>query len=520
MVTHVHTRIPVHVKLVHGRSGQTGPVVQSHVGQVLEFRLELELEMKNVPKRVPRLRIVMDQEMSAVEPVTPGRHGQLAHQHVMVELNQEVEHVAQVHVRTPHKIDHATTMLCAVAHVPNGVNGVVVVSLVMEVDRGHDLEHVVQILYARFQLKLTHVTTLVTCAVMIVPNGLIGQHVMSRVVLVIRVVLDNVVQIAVVLYQPSSKLVTLMSHAQVTVQFVKIGPNGLIAVHHVALELKHVLSHVVIQVAPIIQRAEHVTPMSRVRQTVARVKTGVTGLVAVSLVDQVIGHVLSHVVPLGQIVLIIPKVKLAILVSRAQATVQFVKTGLNGLIAVYHVALELKHVLSLVAISVAPTIQRVEHVTPMSRARKYAPLVPHGVNGVLAMSHVGQEQNQEPELVLVLLQTANKKPNKRHVTLVPIVLSIVTLIVTLGAHGLLALLHVMAVPRRETVFAHSPLKVFVSRRKIKTAVRRPVHQIPVHLVLVKMASGLNGDSALKHVAAEFKTDFECCVARTAIPKNK
>ena len=78
----------------------------------------------------------------------------------------------------------------------------------------------------------------------------------------------------------------------------------------------------------------------------------------------------------------------------------------------------------------------------------------------------------------------------------------------------------MAVPPLENVFAHSPLKVFVSRRKIKTAVRRPVHQIPVHLVLVKMASGLNGDSALKHVAAEFKTDFVCCVDRTAIPKNK
>ena len=469
METHVHTRILVHVKLVHGRSGQTGPVVRSHVEQELESRLELEPEMKNVPKRVPKLRIVMDPEMSAVEPVTPGQHGQLALQHVMVELNQEVEHVVQVHVRTPHKIVHVTAMLCAVAHVPSGVNGVVVVSLVMEVERGQDLELVVQILYARLQLKLTHVTTLVTCAVMIVPNGQIGQHVMSHVVLEIRVVLVNVVQITAALYQPSNKLVILMSHAPVTVQFVKTGPNGLIAVYHVALELKHVLNLVAIPVAMIIQRVEHVTPMSRVLQIAARVKTGVTGLVAVSLVDQVLERVLSHVVPPAQIALIIPKVKLAILVSRA---------------------------------------------------RKYAPLVLHGVNGVLAVSHVVQEQNHEHELVRVLLQTAKKKPNKHHVTLVPIVQSIVTPIVTLGAHGLLALLHVMVVPPQENVFAHFPLKVFVSRRKIKTAVRRPVHQIPVHLVLVKMANGLNGDSALKHVAVEFKTDFECCVDRTAIPKNK
>ena len=91
MVIHAHIRILVHVKLVHGRSGQTGPVVRSHVEQELESRLELEPEMKNVPKRVSKLRIVMDQEMSAVEPVTPGQHGQLALQHVMVELNQEVE---------------------------------------------------------------------------------------------------------------------------------------------------------------------------------------------------------------------------------------------------------------------------------------------------------------------------------------------------------------------------------------------------------------------------------------------
>ena len=314
MVTHVHTRILVHVKLAHGQSGQTGPVVRSHVAQELEFRLELEPEMKNVPKKVLRLRIVMDQETSAAEPVTLGRHGQLALQHVLVELNQEVVRVVQVHVPMRHKTDRVIVMLCVVAYVPNGVNGVLAVSPAMEVEPGHDLEHVVQILYVRCQLKLTHVTTLVTCVVMFVPNGQIGQHVMSRVVQEIRLVLDNVVQIAVVLYQPSNKLVTLMPHVQTTVQFARIGLNGLIAVHRAAPEPKHVLSHVAIQVVPIIQRVEHVTPMSLVLQTVARVKTGLTGLIAVSLVDQVLERVLSHVVRLDQIVLIIPKVKLAILV--------------------------------------------------------------------------------------------------------------------------------------------------------------------------------------------------------------
>lgn len=142
------------------------------------------------------------------------------------------------------------------------------------------------------------------------------------------------------------------------------------------------------------------------------------------------------------------------------------------------------------------------------------------MNGVHVVSHVAQEQNQEHELVLVLLQTAKKKLNKHLVTQVLLVRSIVTPIVTLGAHGLLAPPLVMVVRPLENVFALSPLKVFVSRQKIKTVEWRPAHQIPVHHVLVQMANGLNGDSALKHVAAEFKTDFECCVVRTAIPKNK
>ena len=127
MVTHVHTRTLAHVNLVYGQSGQTGRVVRSHVALELEFRPELEPEMRNAPKKVNRHRIVMGQEVSAAEPVRRGRHGQPALQHVLVELNQEVVRVAQVHVPTRHKIDLVMVMLCAAAHVPNGLTGVLVV---------------------------------------------------------------------------------------------------------------------------------------------------------------------------------------------------------------------------------------------------------------------------------------------------------------------------------------------------------------------------------------------------------
>ena len=127
MVIHVHTRTLAYVNLVFGQFGLTGRVVRSHVDLGLEFRQELEPEMKNAPKKVNRHRIVMDQEVSAAELVRRGRHGQLALQHVLVELNQEVVHVVQVHVPMRHKIDLVMVMLCAVVHVPNGLTGVLVV---------------------------------------------------------------------------------------------------------------------------------------------------------------------------------------------------------------------------------------------------------------------------------------------------------------------------------------------------------------------------------------------------------
>ena len=136
------------------------------------------------------------------------------------------------------------------------------------------------------------------------------------------------------------------------------------------------------------------------------------------------------------------------------------------------------------------------------------------------MSHVAQEQNQEHELVPALLLTVQKKLNKHLVTQVQLAPSIVIPIVILGAHGLLALSHVMAVYRQENASVHCPLRVCVSHRKIKTAERITVHQIHVPPVLVRTVNGPNGVSALKHAVVEFKTDFDCCVVQIVTPKNK
>ena len=63
-----------------------------------------------------------------------------------------------------------------------------------------------------------------------------------------------------------------------------------------------------------------------------------------------------------QVVLITQKVKLVTPVFYVQTIVPIVKTGLNGVIAVLHAALELKHALSHVAIQIVPITLRVEHV--------------------------------------------------------------------------------------------------------------------------------------------------------------
>ena len=69
------------------------------------------------------------------------------------------------------------------------------------------------------------------------------------------------VAMQVVLITQKVKLVTPVFYVQTIVPIVKTGLNGVIAVLHAALELKHALSHVVIQIVPIILRAERVTQM-------------------------------------------------------------------------------------------------------------------------------------------------------------------------------------------------------------------------------------------------------------------
>ena len=57
------------------------------------------------------------------------------------------------------------------------------------------------------------------------------------------------------------RLVTPAFYVQTIARIVRIGLNGVIAVLHVALELKQERSHVLMQAVPIIQKIEHVTQM-------------------------------------------------------------------------------------------------------------------------------------------------------------------------------------------------------------------------------------------------------------------
>lgn len=144
MVIHVHTRILANVNLANGLFGLTGQIVPSHVAVVPVSNPELESELRNVPRKVFRLKVAMEQEMNAVVHVMRGRHGVHALKHVPVELNQEVVPVVLVlDVPMRLKVDHVTVMLCAVMYVPNGLIGAVAVSLVI-LERKQDREHVVQ----------------------------------------------------------------------------------------------------------------------------------------------------------------------------------------------------------------------------------------------------------------------------------------------------------------------------------------------------------------------------------------
>lgn len=96
---------------------------------------------------------------------------------------------------------------------------------------------------------------------MIVPNGQIDQYVISH--MAIKRVFDNMVQLAILFFQPSDKHVTRMTHAQTTAQFVRTGltgMNGVFAVPFVDRVAEPVLSHVVsrdliVLVTPIVKLA-------------------------------------------------------------------------------------------------------------------------------------------------------------------------------------------------------------------------------------------------------------------------
>ena len=123
-----------------------------------------------------------------------------------------------------------------------------------------------------------------------------------------------------------------------------------------------------------------------------------------------------------QVAPIILRVRIVTPAFYVQTIAQIVRIGLNGVIAVSHVALELKQERSHVVMQAVPIIQKIEHVTQMLPVLKIVPRVLLGVNGVLAMSHVVLGQNQEHVHVPDLIQTVNKKRSKRLVTQVSLVL--------------------------------------------------------------------------------------------------
>ena len=91
----------------------------------------------------------------------------------------------------------------------------------------------------------------------------------------------NNVAMQVVRITQKARLVIPVFYVQMTVPIVKTGLNGQIAVLHAAQEPKHELNHVVMQVVPIIPRAELVTLMLHVLQTAPHAKIGLTGAIAV-----------------------------------------------------------------------------------------------------------------------------------------------------------------------------------------------------------------------------------------------
>ena len=143
-------------------------------------------------------------------------------------------------------------------------------------------------------------------------------------------------------------------------------------------------------------------------------------------------------------------------------------------------------------------------------------IVKIGLNGVFVVPHVVQEQEHEPNHVVI--QVVQIIPKVKTV-ITTIVLSYVKQIAIVGVHGHLALLPVVVEFQPERVLVQDQLKMHVNYQKVKLVERIHVRQTLVFLVLVQLVLGLNGDSAVGHVVVGLKIDSGCYAVLIAIPKK-
>ena len=143
-------------------------------------------------------------------------------------------------------------------------------------------------------------------------------------------------------------------------------------------------------------------------------------------------------------------------------------------------------------------------------------LVKIGLNGAFAVPHVVQGQEHVPNHVV--MRVVPIIPKVKTVTLTT-VLSFVIQIAILGVHGHLAVLPVAVVFQQGRVFVWDRLKMFVRHQKIRIVERRYVRQTLVFHVLDQLELGPNGDSAVRHVVAELKTDSGCFAVLIATLKK-
>ena len=106
---------------------------------------------------------------------------------------------------------------------------------------------------------------------------------------------------------------------------------------------------------------------------------------------------------------------------------------------------------------------KIDHVIPVSFVQIVL-IVKIGVNGVFAVPHVVQEQEHEPNHVVI--QVVQIIPKQK--TAIPtIVLSFVIQIAIVGVHGHLALLPVVVEFQPGRVLVQDQLKMHVNYQKIK-----------------------------------------------------